>query len=80
MGFGPSFQFAKISFSTIAEMKRFARQFDGDKRNATLLELYRAIQSSLMDMNSKCDPLVITKSMLLDEFFCFPICKIWTKF
>ena len=31
MGFGPSFQFAKISFSKIAEMVRFARQFDGDR-------------------------------------------------
>ena len=66
MGYGPSLTFAKIAFSTIRQMKRFARSFDGPKRHATLTKLFRSAQQAMME-RTKCDPLVITRAMQQDD-------------
>lgn len=67
MGYGPMLTFAKLGFPSIRGMKRFAKQFDTEQRASTLSRLKQRIQQTLMDPQCKCDPLVLTKSMLQDE-------------
>lgn len=72
MGFGPSLTFAKIAFSTVRQMKRFARSFEEPRRHATLTKLFRSAQQAMME-HTKCEPLVITRSMQQDgENFLVP--------
>ena len=66
MGYGPSLTFAKISFATIQQMKRFAQSFEYPRRKATLTQLFRSAQQAMME-HSNCDPLVITRSMQQDD-------------
>ena len=72
MGYGPALNFAKLGFTSISNMKRFAKKFTEELRDVTLTDIKRCAQAALMDNRSKCDPLVLSKSMLQDEFMFTP--------